>query len=80
MVTKVVYMERQDLPRPTAQPSGVPITELPAHVNLLESAWQMGRPVAILRIGGRTRVTHGMDDLLQPAPPVELVPARSETP
>lgn len=80
MVTKVVYMERQDLPRPQAQPAGVPITELPSHVNLLESAWQMGRPVAILRVGGRTPLHNGPDDRLHPAPPVELVPARSATP
>lgn len=80
MVTKVVYMERQDLPRPNAQPAGVPTTEVAPHTNLLQSAWQMGRPVAILRVGGRTPVSHGMDDLHQPVAPVELVPARSDQP
>jgi hypothetical protein len=53
MVTKVIYLERQDLPRAEfgRQPAGP--TDLPPHRNLMQAATQLGRPMAILRLGGR---------------------------
>jgi hypothetical protein len=70
MVTKVVYLERQDLPRPQHRRAAVEISEVPPTVNLLENAHRMGRPVAILRLGGRT-LSAGEDGALA-APPVPL--------
>jgi len=77
MVTKVIYLERQDLPRPNPEGPGVHITSVLPTVNLLESASQMGRPVAILRLGGRTPLSNSPDELVQPFAPVEVIPRRS---
>lgn len=68
MVTKVVYLERQDLPRPAHRRAAVSLAELPSSSNLLESATHMGRPVAILRIGGRTLTSEERGALAAPVP------------
>ncbi len=73
MVTKVIYLERQDLPRPNAQEGDVHISDLLPSANLLESATQRGRPVAILRLGGRTPGRGTPDELVQPFVPVEVI-------
>lgn len=62
LVTKVVYLEQ-----PTTAyvgPSADRIRNLRAdpHSNALAIADQHGRPMAIVRIGGRVPVTHGEDD------------------
>jgi hypothetical protein len=80
MVTKVIYLERQDLPRPNPQEAGVHITDFVPSVNLLQSATQMGHPVAILRIGGRTPAPNAPDDLLPPFAPVEVISSPSAQP
>jgi hypothetical protein len=80
MVTKVIYLERQDLPRPNPEEPGVHVESLAPTVNLLDSAWQRGRPVAIVRLGGRTPVSNSREELLQPFSPVEVIPARSAQP
>jgi hypothetical protein len=80
MVTKVIYLERQDLPRPNPQTSSVHVTDVLPSVNLLQSATQMGRPVAILRLGGRTPAPNAPDELLQPFAPVEVIPSPSAQP
>ncbi len=53
LVTKVIYLEQPEHASP--QEPGEPrhITELPACTNLLQAAGQRGRPMAILRLGGR---------------------------
>jgi hypothetical protein len=75
MVTKVVYLERQDLPRPAYRRAAVSTTELPLSANLLESAYQMGRPVAILRLGGRTLSADEQGALRAPPVPLQMTQA-----
>lgn len=79
MVTKVVYLERQDLPRPAHRRAAVSLSELPPTVNLLESATTMGRPVAILRLGGRTLTSQEWGALAAPVP-LEVTQATRQAP
>lgn len=53
MVTKVIYLEQPDLAFPVQQTAGIRIERLKPHENLLQAADQRGRPLAIVRIGGR---------------------------
>lgn len=79
MVTKVVYLERQDLPRPAHRRAKVSLNEVAPQINLLESANTMGRPVAILRIGGRTLTPAEQSEL--PAPvPLQVTQVTRQTP
>ncbi|QDT56906.1 hypothetical protein Pan44_49680 [Caulifigura coniformis] len=54
LVTKVIYLEQPDLALPEPQENGLLTTDFSASANLMEVADQRGRPVAIIRIGGRT--------------------------
>lgn len=54
MVTKVIYLEQPDLATPISQEERLRVVDLPATANLLHAADERGRPMAILRIGGRT--------------------------
>ena len=80
MVTKVVYLERQDLPRPHPHEDAVQVSDLLPSANLLESATLRGRPIAILRLGGRTPVPGAPDDLAHPFAPVEVIHSPSAQP
>lgn len=53
MVTKVIYLEQPNLAMPQAQPNSMPVLSLPANRNLIAHADLLGRPMLILRIGGR---------------------------
>lgn len=54
MVTKVIYLEQPQLATPTRQIDGKMHTEVLQHdINLLEAADRRGRPIAIVRLGGR---------------------------
>lgn len=53
MVTKVIYLEQPDLARPIEQTSGTLTEDVNPQANLLKVADMKGRPMAILRIGGR---------------------------
>jgi len=53
MVTKVVYLEQPNLAFPVTQQNGARIENLPPTENLLHAADLRGRPMAIVRIGGR---------------------------
>ena len=53
MVTKVVYLEHPDLAAPVNQTDGIHTEKFASNVNLLQAADQRGRPMAIVRIGGR---------------------------
>jgi hypothetical protein len=75
MVTKVVYLERQDLPRPPHQRAVVNVSEVPPSTNLFQSAGQMGRPVAILRFGGRTLADGERGELSFPPVPLQVTQA-----
>ena len=52
MVTKVIYLEQPDFADPEPDLANR-VSEFPPAVNLLEAADRLGRPMAILRIGGR---------------------------
>jgi hypothetical protein len=53
MITKVIYLEQPDLAPPVTPEGGIRTERLSPQTNLLEAADARGRPVAILRIGGR---------------------------
>jgi len=53
MVTKVVYLEQPDMAAPFHKDESSLITEMSSRANLLKEADLRGRPMAILRIGGR---------------------------
>jgi hypothetical protein len=53
MVTKVIYLEQPDLALPVPQEAGLHTTDFSASANLMQVADERGRPVAIVRIGGR---------------------------
>lgn len=72
MVTKVIYLERQDLPRPTHEGPEPRITDRLPNANLVEDAGLRGRPMAILRLGGRTPAPNSPDDLRLPVAPVQV--------
>lgn len=76
MVTKVIYLERPQIASAlNVEPGGLLTYDLPAAANLLDAADQLGRPVAILRLGGRVPDPHNPgDDLIGPAPPIRLAP------
>jgi hypothetical protein len=53
LVTKVIYLEQPDLSAPIAMGEEVRVEDLHPSLNLLEAADMNGRPMAILRLGGR---------------------------
>jgi uncharacterized repeat protein (TIGR01451 family) len=53
-ITKVVYLENPDRAAPTATRPDQPLeTTLPAGDDLLQAARELGRPMVVLRLGGR---------------------------
>jgi hypothetical protein len=80
MVTKVIYLERQDLPRPGNVQPEPEITDLLPNANLIEDATLRGRPVAILRLGGRTPAPNAPDDLRLPVAPLQVTSPTPFTP
>ena len=61
MVTKVIYLEQPDLALPEPQEKSLHTTDFAASANLMQVADERGRPVAIIRIGGRTPDARNMD-------------------
>jgi hypothetical protein len=62
MVTKVVYVEQPQLASPFELTGDIAIRTLNARVNLIEEADKSGRPLALIRLGGRlpsANETHG---------------------
>lgn len=73
MVTKVIYLEQPQLATPTRQENGKPRVEsLETTVNLLEAADKRGRPIAILRLGGRLPDPRSGEDEFYAASPITL--------
>ncbi len=71
MVTKVIYLEAPQLASPLdGDERGILTYDAPAGSNLLETAGQLGRPMAILRLGGRTPDARSPQDahFTRPAP------------
>ena len=62
LVTKVIYLERPQTAVPKAPDEAIHVADLSVNDNLLQAADQRGRPMAIIRLGGRTPdLKHGND-------------------
>lgn len=61
LVTKIVYIEQPHTAYVGATPDAVRNLRASARENMLAIADQHGRPVAILRVGGRVAAPHGED-------------------
>ena len=73
MVTKVIYLEQPQLATPTRQTKGKAAVEsLETTVNLLEAADKRGRPIAILRMGGRLPDPQSPEDEFYSSSPITL--------
>jgi len=79
MVTKVIYLERPQTAVP-AKFDKQPTLAITAQKNLIAEADLLGRPMAILRIGGRLPSTRGEDPAFygSGAPVVELNQSRTK--
>lgn len=53
MVTKVIYLEQPSIALPKSQEGAIHVEDLGPRANLLKAADLRGRPIAILRLGGR---------------------------
>ncbi len=73
MVTKVVYLEQPDLAYPAEQTQGPRIENLPPTVNLLHAADLRGRPMAIIRIGGRIPDPQSISDEFFSKSPLQIL-------
>lgn len=74
MVTKVIYLESPRLPSTDPVEPGRLLTyDAPASSNLLDSAGQLGRPMAILRMGGRVPDPRNpQDEMFARRPPIQI--------
>ncbi len=73
LVTKVVYVEQPQLASPFPTEDGMVVETLRPDANLLKAADQRGRPLAIVRLGGRTPDPRHQDPLFYgPGGPVVL--------
>ncbi len=73
MVTKVIYLEQPQLANPTRQVNGkMHVEALGTTVNLLEAADMRGRPIAILRMGGRIPDAGSPEDQFYSTSPIVL--------
>ena len=73
MVTKVIYLEQPQLAKPTRQVNGkMHVESLGTQVNLLEAADMRGRPIAILRMGGRVPDVGAPEDQFYSTSPIVL--------
>ena len=61
LITKVVYLEQPELAAPIDQQHPLRVTDVAPHLNLLSEADKLGRPLLILRMGGRTPDPHRPD-------------------
>lgn len=78
LVTKVIYLEQPNLAPPVSQTSAVRTEDLPPTDNLLQAADYRGRPMAILRVGGRIPDPHSTQDEFRSRSPLILTrPAAS---
>lgn len=77
LVTRVIYLEDNEIAEPIAQsPSTQPVLDVGPSDNALKAADQLGRPVAILRIGSRipANLQGDLTDFLYGCPPWIPVP------
>jgi hypothetical protein len=62
MITKVVYLEQPQLANPIKLDATVPVDVLAPQQNALAAADYYGRPMAIVRLGGRIPLLQGNND------------------
>jgi hypothetical protein len=60
-VTKVIFLENPKTALGRAVPSSLPVLTIPPDRNLVTAADRLGRPLAILRMGGRLPDAHTAD-------------------
>jgi hypothetical protein len=75
LVTKVLYLEQPDIATPVSDDARTRVEELDQRLNLLEAADVRGRPMAILRIGGRIPDPAAPQDEFFSSSPLLLTPA-----
>ncbi|WP_240490257.1 hypothetical protein [Planctopirus hydrillae] len=77
LVTKVIYLEQPDRIPLSVLDADLRVTEVPPQQNALAEADLLGRPVAIVRLGGRTPDSHNPLDptFFGFCPPVQPSPA-----
>lgn len=83
LVTRVIYLEDSEIAEPVSDlPGEQRVTEVGGSEDPLQSADQLGRPVAILRIGSRTPDLNGdLTDFLYGSPmwvPIKPIPEREK--
>ena len=81
-ITRVIYLENPRQAFPASEIPGQQLTyDVPAHLNPIDLADQLGRPVAILRLGSRIpRFDHISKRFLFDSPPLRFFPAAREIP
>ncbi|WP_145370271.1 hypothetical protein [Maioricimonas rarisocia] len=80
MVTKVVYLEQPQVAAPFEQQGTPHIEDLPPSSNLLEAADLRGRPIAIVRLGGRIPDANAGAAFFGPPVPVVFPPQPQQVP
>ena len=79
LVTKVIFLEQPNLAPPREQTSPIPTPDYPSSVNILAEADQVGRPMAILRLGSRVPWAGGADaGFFGPGTPVYIPKANEQ--
>lgn len=83
LVTRVIYLEDSEIAEPVSDlPGEQRVTEVGGSEDPLQTADQLGRPVAILRIGSRTPDTNSdLTDFLYGSPlwvPIKPIPEREK--
>lgn len=83
LVTRVIYLEDSEIAEPVADlPGEQRVTEVGGIEDPLQTADQLGRPVAIVRIGSRTPALNGdLTDFLYGSPmwvPIKPIPEREK--
>lgn len=73
MVTKVVYLEHPDMALPVEQSGAIRNERLAPSENLLQAADKRGRPLAIIRLGGRIPDPRSPSDEFYSQSPIWLV-------
>ncbi len=73
MITKVIYLEQPQLANPIKMDSTVPVDILRPSENPIAFADMLGRPMAIVRLGGRIPLPHGDNhEMLGSGAPIDI--------
>jgi len=82
MITKVVYLEQPQLASPIKRDATVPVDIIHPSDNAIAAADRMGRPMAIVRLGGRVPLFDGSNDGFfgDHAPLAASIPAKQPKP